>query len=390
MAGVMTAARYAEDLAAYGDDGRRRALELGNRGPLRFDHDGRLHPDILAAYRRHGFYVLEGVVDVGELTELRSDVADVIERAPVRKGADVDRHGRPALGRDFAIDPYLLIEPLSDPWGGTRQLGGRHPVKMSEPTPDRDAPDQVVYLMSSMCRTMPSALRLYGHPGLLAVAEAINGADFVPFNDAIFVKQAGLGGPVAWHQDGVTHWDSPDWDEGIHGFNFQVQLYDATPANGLWVVPGSHREGKIDIPARIAANGGDERLPDAVPMFCRAGDVTVANRQILHGSFANTSPDPRISITFGFHRRSSVLGMEGKLRLKADDGSRRPEVYDEERIDRRSAVVALAIDARHRHRPDEEPYHYLPFAGRVDRFRSHDPEVWERVIVDYNTRDLSI
>jgi ectoine hydroxylase-related dioxygenase (phytanoyl-CoA dioxygenase family) len=387
---AIAAARYSEDLASYAEDGRARAAELGNRGPLRFDGAGRVHPDIIDAYHRHGFYVLEGVVDEGELGELRADVAEMIDRAPVRRGAELDRQGRPALGRDHAIDPYLLIEPLSDPWGGTAKLGGRHPTKMAEPTPDVEVDGDVVHLMFGMCRTMPSALRLYGHPHLLAVAAAINGPDFVPFNDAVFVKQPGLGGSVSWHQDGVTHWDSPDWDEGIHGFNFQVQLYDSTPANGLWVVPGSHREGKIDIPARVAANGGDERLPDAVPMCCRAGDVTVANRQILHGSFANTSSDPRISVTFGFHRRSSVLGVEGKLRLKADDGTRRGEVYDEDRIDRRSAVVALAIDARHRHRPDETRYPYAPFVGREDRFRADDPEVCRRVLVDYNTNDLSI
>ena len=44
----------------------------------------------------------------------------------------------------------------------------------------------------------------YGHPDLLAAAASINGDDFVP-NDAIFVKQPGLGGSVSWHQDGVTH-----------------------------------------------------------------------------------------------------------------------------------------------------------------------------------------
>ena len=47
--------------------------------------------------------------------------------------------------------------------------------------------------------------------------------DGVPYNDAIFVKQPGLGASVAWHQDGLTHWDAPDWDPDIHGFNFQVQ-----------------------------------------------------------------------------------------------------------------------------------------------------------------------
>mgnify|MGYP003313308866 CR=1 FL=1 len=117
------------------------------------------------------------------------------------------------------------------------------------------------------------------------IAASINGDDFVPFNDAIFVKQAGLGGSVSWHQDGVTHWDSPNWDPGIHGFNFQVQLYASTPANCLWVMPGTHKLGRIDIREQVRQNES-ERLPGAVPLTCKSGDVTIVNRQMLHCSFA--------------------------------------------------------------------------------------------------------
>ena len=215
------------------------------------------------------------------------------------------------------------------------------------------------------------------------MAEAINGPDFVPYNDAVFVKQAGVGGSVAWHQDGVTHWDSPDWDEGSHGFNFQVQLYPTTPANCLWVVPGTHKSGRIDIRRRVAENGGDEKLPDAVPLICGAGDVTAVNRQMLHGSFANTSPDKRISITMGFHRRRSVLGQKGKLSMGAD------QVYDERRIFERSAVIQVAIDARRQRFPEEAPFRYRPFKGLEERFR-YNAETFERVIRDYNTKDLAI
>lgn len=266
-------------------------------------------------------------------------------------------------------------------------LGGRHEVPMAQPTPADDAPSATIHLMRGICRGAPAALRLYGHPDLLRIAEAINGADFVPYNDAVFVKQPGLGGSVSWHQDGMTHWDSPDWDDGIHGFNFQVQLHDCTPANGLWVVPGSHKAGKIDIRPLIEANGGSEALPQAVSLHCRAGDVTIANRQVLHGSFANTSPDPRISITFGFHRRSSVLGVKGRLAIHATAGT--GQVYDAERIDRRSSVIAVAIDARARHRPTENRYVYAPFAGREDEFR-FGSEAAERVLHDYNVHDLAI
>ncbi len=378
-----TKAEHAARAAAYLEAGEARACALGNRGPVRFGADGRLHPDILEAYWAHGFYVFEGVVGAAELGELRADLDMAVERAPVRPGVDVDARGRPALGRDQAREPYTLVKPLSDPWGGTAKLNGRHPHRMAQPRPDEDAPDYVVFLIYGMCQTMPAALRVYGHPQLLSVAAAINGADFVPYNDAIFVKQAGVGGSVAWHQDGVTHWDSPDWDEGIHGFNFQVQLYPTTPANCLWVVPGTHKQGRIDIKRRVAENGGDEKLLDAVPLLCEPGDVTAVNRQMLHGSFANTSPDKRISITFGFHRRRSVLGQRGKLSMGAD------EVYDEQRIFERAAVIQVAIDARRQRFPEEAPFRYRPFDGLEARFRYND-ETFERVLRDYNMKDLAI
>ena len=378
-----SAAEHAAAMARYVEGGVQRARAIGNRGPLRLGTDGLLAPEILDAYWEHGFYVFENVVSDEEIAALRVDAANMIERAPVRHGATVDRQGRPALGLDYARNPYTLIKPLSDPWGGTSKLGGRHPAAMVQPVPEEDAPEEVVFLMYSMCQSMEAGLRLYGHPGLLAVAESINGPDFVPFNDAIFVKQPGVGGPVAWHQDGVTHWDSPSWDEGIHGFNFQTQLYPSTPANCLWVVPGSHKLGRIDIKARLAANDDSDRLPEAVPMACNAGDVTLANRQLLHGSFANTSPDLRVSITFGFHRRSSVMGAKAALAVESD------EVYGEERIARRASVIAVAIDARRQYYPQETPYVYQPFAGREAEFR-FDEDTFERVIKDYNLYDLAI
>jgi ectoine hydroxylase-related dioxygenase (phytanoyl-CoA dioxygenase family) len=160
---------------------------------------------------------------------------------------------------------------------------------MTQPAPGKNAPEEVVHVLTGVCQTMPSALRLCGHPQLLTIAEAINGDDFVPYTEVAFVKQPGLGGSVAWHQDGATHWESQNWDEGIHGFNFQAQLYACTERNCLWVVPGTHK-GRVDIAALVASNAGSELIPGAVPMVCEPGDVTIANRQILHGSFANTSP----------------------------------------------------------------------------------------------------
>ena len=360
---------------------------LGVRGSLKLGPDGRLHPDILNAYTEHGFYILENVIELDEVLELRAAVEEVIERAPVRPRADVDALGRPAIGRHHSIEPFLLTKPLSDPWGGTNLLAGRHPTQMTQPEADSSAPEYIVHLIFGMCMLMPEALRLYGHPGLLAVAASVNGEDFVPYNDAIFVKKPGLGASVGWHQDGATHWNNPDWHPDIHGFNFQVQLYPTTAANALWVIPGSHHHGKADIKAMVAENGGSDMLPTAMPLVCGAGDVTIVNRQIVHGSFANSSPDPRISVTFGFHQRAAVLGVASKLRLAATDTP--DPVYDEQRIHDRAAVIAVGIDARRQHFPNETSHTYAPFVGLENDYR-YDAATAAEMLHDYNINDIAI
>lgn len=368
-------------MQAYLCDGEKRAFALGNRGPIRFTADGALHPEIVEAYWRCGFYVFEDVLKADELADIERDLRDILDRLPVERGAPVDAKGRPALGADCTAPNLLWSKPLGDPFGGTTLANGRHQVKMFEPKAAADAPKEIVYLILGSLQFSEAALCVYGHPQLLAVAAAINGPDFAPFNEALFIKEPGRGASVAWHQDGVTHWDSPDWDEGAHGFNFMAQLYGCTPANGVWVVPGSHKLAKIDIKS-VVAKAGSERLPDAVPMVCKPGDVCITNRQTLHGSFANTSKDWRVTVNFGFHRRKSVLGVKGGgVHNKA-------AVYDAERIHERAKLIGYAIDARRQRFPAETPYVYRLHAEADETYR------WDAAarasIKDYNLLDLSI
>ena len=354
---------------------------LRNRGPTRFNADGTLAADILEAYSRYGFYVFTGVLRAAELANIEADLSDILERVPVTEGARVDAHGRPALAVDCEAPTLFWARPVSDPFGGTDLAEGRHPAHMFEPTPTSDAPAKIVYLILGSLQFSDACLWVYGHPQLLAVAAAINGRDFVPFTEAVFFKQPGLGSSIAWHQDGTTHWDSPDFDERSHGFNFMAQPYGSTAANGVWVVPGTHKLGKLDIKAMVEAAGSD-RLPAAVPMICAAGDVVISNRQVVHGSFANTSADTRVTVNFGFHRRASVLGATGGGVHNA------PATYDAARIRERSRLIAYAIDARRQRFPDETPYCYAPLAGMHDDYR------WNAAarvgLKDYNLLDLSI
>jgi len=371
---------HEEAMARYLEEGTARAKALGNRGPLTFTDGGRLAPDIEEAYSKNGFYIFEGLIKEDELRDLETDVIDMWDRAPVKKGATVDAKGRPALAIGCKGVTLSWVRPLSDPIGGTAHSHGRHPAKMIEPSAPKDAPEHVLQIVLGSLQFSEACLRFYGHPGLLQLAEAIHGTDFVPFNESVWLKYPRLGGSVAWHQDAFTHWESPDLHENTHGFNLMAQLYGCTAANGLWVVPGTHRK-KADI-AFMVEEAGSDRLPDAVPFVCEPGDVAICNRQVVHGSFANTSDDFRVTINQGFHPRASVLGVKGGG-IHND-----VEVYTAERIHERSRVIAYGINARKERFPNEQPYTYQPYADEMDE-HAWSPDVME-TIRDYNLQDLGI
>jgi hypothetical protein len=378
------AAHYGEQAAAmksYLIEGQARALSLPNRGPLRFDADGNIHPDILSTYSEFGFYVFESVLDEEELDDIKADLATMRENFPVHMGAEKDAKGRPALGANNKATTLLWAKPLSDPLGGTEIANGRHQVKLFEPKPADNAPQATPFYLSGSLQFSPACLRLYAHPGLLKLVETLNGPDFTPFTEGLFIKDAGLGAAVSWHQDGDTHWDNPDFDEGIHGFNFMGQVYGSTAVNGVWVVPGSHKKARADI-VKMVKDAGSERLPDAVPIICNPGDVVINNRQIVHGSFANTGFETRVTVNFGFHRRSSVLDVFG-AGIHAEAAT-----FDAAFIETRSQVIGLAIDARKQRFPNETPYEYAPFADKqADMIWS---EAAQTSLKDYNLMDLSI
>ncbi len=134
-------------MQTYLRKGEKRAYALDNRGPIRFQADGRVHTDILAAYWKYGFYVFEGVLREEELNDIEADLFDILERLPTERGAALDAQGRPALAAECEATTLFWSKPLGDPFGGTDLANGRHPVKMLEPTPAADLPQEIVYLI---------------------------------------------------------------------------------------------------------------------------------------------------------------------------------------------------------------------------------------------------
>ena len=371
----------ADEMRAYLKDGETRALALDNRGPIVFDDKGDLDASIREAYSKYGFYIFENVLSAEELKDVKADLDAIRDIFPTGPDSKVNHRGEPALGADNKALNLIWSKPLGDPLGGTKLANGRHEVKMFEPEAKADTPESAPFLLLGSLQFSDACLRVYGHPELLKVAEAINGADFAPFNEALFIKDPGIGAAVSWHQDGVTHWDNPDFDQDIHGFNFMAQVFGSTAVNGVWVLPGTHKHGKLDI-ADLVGSSGSERLEGAVPIVCNPGDVAICNRQLLHGSFPNCGFEPRVTVNFGFHRRSSVLGVDGGGIHSAR------QVFDEEVVTRRSRTIGYAIDARKQRFPEEEPYCYQPLADKASEY------VWDDAaradLKDYNLEDLSI
>lgn len=331
----------------YCEAGRVRALALGNRGPAHFDSDGNLAPDILDAYRRNGFYVFTGVLSAEEVADLTAEFDALLDNAPVAKDSCFD-----AAGRAVRQPGYYALS--------TEALFGR---------PDDGCEDggrSVVGLISHPLMLMDSALRVYGHPTILRMVEGVNGADFVPFHESIFHKGAGEGPPTPWHQDGRTHWspegesvEQIDGSGNSHGFNLNVSWSHCTPENCLWVVPGSQRQWRLAGGGKFPAP--TEVLPDAVPMMMEPGDCGMVNRSSLHGSFRNHSPERRVTMVLGFHKRASAIGAETTnvhaFKLPGG-GNVKAITYSEDYVLRRTRMIPLAVDARVGRFPGETPYVY--------------------------------
>ena len=110
--------------------------------------------------------------------------------------------------------------------------------------------------------------------------------------------------------------------------------------------------------------------------------MIICNRQLLHGSFPNCGYEPRVTVNFGFHRRSSVLNVRGAGMYS------KPVIFDAPLIEERSKVIGYAIDARKQRFPLEESYQYQPFVDSGKEF--HWDKETAASLKDYNLYDLNI
>lgn len=363
----------------YCEQGRQRALSLGNRGPICFDEEGVLAQDIVDAFKAHGFYVFEDVLSKQEVADFQEEFRDLLDHAPAFKGSALDRSGRPAR---FA-ENLNFTNPLEDRWMPSWNQGA-----------EQEKGQSVVAMVFHPLQVLDAALRLSSQPQLLRVVEALHGHDFTPFMETLHHKPAGEGSATYWHQDGRIHWDADGFPKAplCHGFNAHAALSLCTPENGLWVLPGSQHR-RVEVPPLEAVGGHAgwmDRLAGAVPMIMKPGDVGIQDRSVLHGAFPNRSEEPRVTLQFGFHARRFVLGTEATYH-HASKRLERPVTarYDDHHIHERSRMIQIAIDARRRKYPDEVQYVYKPLVGEEHQNR-FDEKGRKEVVEDYWRRNIAL
>ncbi len=172
-------------------------------------------------------------------------------------------------------------------------------------------------------------------PAILDMVEQLIGPDIALWNMSFFAKPALSGKRTPWHQDG-EYWPIAP----LATCTVWLALDDSTPENGcLRVIRGSHTARALrahntlasdDVTLTQELDPSEYDEADAVDIVLKAGQVSLHDVYLLHGSEPNRSPRPRRGMTMRFMPSTSVfdrdLAREKAKRLGILDHSDR-QVY---------------------------------------------------------------
>jgi len=164
----------------------------------------------------------------------------------------------------------------------------------------------------------PFMHRLAGDERLLDIIEQFIGPDIALFAAHYIAKRPKDGQEVLWHQDG-TYWPL----EPMEVATIWLAGTDSTLENGcMKVLPGTQNarllkrselqdvdDGKNVLSSGIHPSQIDDS--DVVNLELKAGDVSVHNPTIIHGSSANTSDKWRVGLTLRYIPTSTLVKRDG-------------------------------------------------------------------------------
>ena len=198
----------------------------------------------------------------------------------------------------FAEEGYVKNLPVFSP-EGTRQLQVLYEDMVTRLPAGTDVNKVNMWHKASrkvydLCRTT----------AILDYVEDIIGPDINQWGCQLFIKNPGDGSVVPWHQDAQF------WPLNPHRtVTVWLAVYDTDTSNGaMQIIPGSHKEGSVhhdkndadhlvlnqEIPAELI---DQDKI---VTMDLKAGEMSLHDDALLHGSLANASPNKRAGLTMRF------------------------------------------------------------------------------------------
>ncbi len=152
---------------------------------------------------------------------------------------------------------------------------------------------------------------LVHHDGVLDMVARLLGEDLILWSTHLFCKPAATGREVPWHQDG-HYWPI----RPLATCTAWVAFDDVDAGNGaMRYIPGSHRMGsfghRTDRSPRLALHQvvDDEKMDEgrARHVELRAGQLSLHEVHLVHGSAANTSGRRRAGMAIRYMPASSVF-----------------------------------------------------------------------------------
>ena len=146
---------------------------------------------------------------------------------------------------------------------------------------------------------------------ILDMVAQVIGPDVILWGTTVFGKPAGVGKETPWHQDG-EYWPI----RPLETCSVWIALDDAGPENGcLRVIPGSHRDRRLrghharpgdDLTLNRELDADELDESQARDVVLEAGQMSLHDIYLLHGSDANTSGKRRAGFVLRFMPASSV------------------------------------------------------------------------------------
>jgi hypothetical protein len=219
---------------------------------------------LAAHYGEFGFVVIKGMLSQLEASSVLAAARELIDNAPAERGGTLDRDGRQCKHPGA----YAFTDPVTADDARTYLVPGQGLVlnRISAPMP-----------MAPAFRTV------FGNPRMLRAVERIYGRDFCPFAESLVLKNPQDGAGFQFHQDALRDGPFEQGQESELGLNCGIcasssaltvyrrtaqrvstsacccltrlfgdisraDLTGSSLATGcLWVIPGTHRRGRIDI-----------------------------------------------------------------------------------------------------------------------------------------------